>query len=81
MFTVLMARLRYALSPKSDFGKLLRDASVLFAATILGYIIEHWTDLVSRITEDTNGLVPGFVFAMFYALALYIMRYLRSRMP
>lgn len=74
-------RLKYWLSPQTEFGKLLRDSSVLFLATIVGYIVDNWTDVTEFLRDETGGVVPGFVLAMLYALALYVMRKLRARMP
>lgn len=78
---ILLWKLKYWLSPKTEFGKLLRDSAVLFLATIVGYIIDNWADVTEFLHDETGGMVPGFVLAMLYALALYVMRKLRARMP
>jgi hypothetical protein len=72
--------LKFALSPQSDFGKLLRDASVMFVATILGYIIDNWSGIVANINDALGVEVPAVLLAGFYAMALYAMRKLRARL-
>jgi len=72
--------LKFALSPQSDFGKLLRDASVMFVATLLGYIIDNWTNVVENVNDALGVEVPAVLLAGFYAMALYVMRKLRARL-
>lgn len=72
--------LKYALSPQSEFGKLLRDASVMFVATLLGYIIDNWVKVTEAVNDALGAEVPAILLAGFYAMALYVMRKLRARL-
>lgn len=81
MLKLFLAKLKYWLSPRTEFGKLLRDSTILFLATLVGYVIDNWADVTEFLQDETGGVVPGFVLAMLYALALYVMRKLRAHMP
>lgn len=69
------------LSPSTKLGKFIRDLLVMTAVTVLGYLIDNWTGVVSAINEASDGKVPAFLLAWAFSLALLASRWLRERTP
>lgn len=69
------------LSPSTKLGKFSRDLLVMTAVTVLGYLIDNWTGVVSAINEASDGKVPAFLLAWAFSLALLASRWLRERTP
>lgn len=69
------------LYPNTKLGKFARDLGIMTAVTVLGWVIDNWTGLVSAINEASDGKIPAFLLAWAFSLALLASRWLRERAP
>lgn len=74
-----MSKIREWLSPSTKAGKLLRDAGLMTATVIVGWLIDNWIGVVEAVQELTGDRAPALLLAWCFSLVLLASRWLRER--
>ena len=67
------------LNPETKLGKLLRDAGLMTATVLVGWVIDNWLGIVEAVQDATGGKVPALLLAWAFSLVLLAYRWLRER--
>lgn len=67
------------LNPGTKIEKLIRDAGLMTATVLVGWLIDNWIGVVDAIQDATGGRVPALLLGWLFALVLLASRWLRER--
>lgn len=67
------------LSPQTKLGKLARDAGLMTATVLVGWLIDNWVGVVDAVQDATGGRAPALLLAWAFSLVLLASRWLREQ--